>query len=87
LLCREKKTGSFGLVSAQGVIQSSDLVIQVIVVPGKENRIFWSGVSPRRHPEQRSRHSGDCCDGKRKQDLLVWCQPKAPSRAAISSFR
>jgi large subunit GTPase 1 len=57
------------------VIERSDLVIQVIVP-----------ASPRRHREQRSRHSGDCA-GKRKRNLLVWRQPRASSRAAISLFR
>jgi hypothetical protein len=44
-LCREKKTGFLGPAPAQGVIESSDLVIQVSVVPGKENRIFI-GLAP-----------------------------------------
>ncbi len=44
-------------------------------MPGKENRIIWSGASPGRHREQRSRHLGDCA-GKRKDDLLVWRRAK-----------
>jgi hypothetical protein len=44
-----------------------------VIVPGKENMIFWPGAIPGRHREQRSRHSGDCA-GKRKLDLLVWRQ-------------
>jgi hypothetical protein len=67
------------------VIERSDLIIQVIV-PEKENPLFWSGTSPWRHQEQQSRHSGDCA-WKRKHDRLVWRQPRASSRAAISSFR